>query len=173
MQKVQYDSNITREQFAKILPILESARKHTKPRKIDLYDAFCAVLYVLKTGCQWRLLPKDFPKWRSVHHYFQVWSENKPRKSSILEKILQKLVEETRLKDKRNAKTSFAIMDAQSVKNTDTAGQKGYDAGKKVSGIKRHIAVDTNGLPHGIYVSTADVTDRDGGIAMVKKNKKN
>ena len=61
-------------------------------------------------------------------------------------------------------------MDSQSVKNTDTAGHKGYDAGKKVSGIKRHIAVDTQGLPHGIHVTTADVTDRAGALAMFDEN---
>ena len=71
----------------------------------------------------------------------------------------------------RSAKTSFIIIDAQSVKNTDTASIKGYDAGKKISGIKRHIAVDTNGLPHAIAITTADVTDRAGAIEMVKKNK--
>lgn len=69
----------------------------------------------------------------------------------------------------RNAKTSFCIVDAQSVKNTDTAEEKGYDAGKKVSGIKRHIAVDTNGLPHAIVITTANVTDREGAIIMTKQ----
>jgi transposase len=83
------------------------------------------------------------------------------------------LVGEVRQNNGRIAKTSFIIIDAQSVKNTDTAAEKGYDAGKKVSGIKRHIAVDTNGLPHAIAVTTANVTDRDGAIAMVKKNKQN
>ena len=70
-------------------------------------------------------------------------------------------------------KTSFAIVDAQSVKNTDTAENKGYDAGKKVSGIKRHIAVDTQGLPHAIHITTANVTDRDGAEAMIINDKKN
>ena len=73
----------------------------------------------------------------------------------------------------RKEKTSMVIVDAQSVKNTDTAKEKGYDAGKKVSGIKRHIAVDTNGLPHGIEVTTANVTDRDGAILISKKHKEN
>ena len=73
----------------------------------------------------------------------------------------------------RKEKTSMVIVDAQSVKNTDTAREKGYDAGKKVSGIKRHIAVDTNGLPHGIEVTTANVTDRDGAILISKKHKEN
>lgn len=76
------------------------------------------------------------------------------------------MVSETRTSDGRTEKTSFCIVDAQSIKNTDTAENKGYDAGKKVSGIKRHIAVDTQGLPHAIHVTTADVTDRKGAIVM-------
>ena len=78
-----------------------------------------------------------------------------------------------RLNNGRNVKTSFIIIDAQSVKNTDTAKEKGYDAGKKVSGIKRHIAVDTNGLPHAIAITTANISDRAGAIAMIKENKQN
>ena len=74
------------------------------------------------------------------------------------------MVGEVRQRLGRNEKTSFVIVDAQSVKNTDTAEQKGYDGGKLVSGIKRHIAVDTNGLPHAIHVTTANVTDRSGGL---------
>jgi len=73
----------------------------------------------------------------------------------------------------RKEKTSMVIADAQSVKNTDSAREKGYDAGKKVSGIKRHIAVDTNGLPHGIEVTTANVTDRDGAIELTRRSKEN
>ena len=73
----------------------------------------------------------------------------------------------------RKEKTSFCIVDAQSVKNTDTAEEKGYDGGKKVSGIKCHLATDTQGLPHAIEVTTADVTDRDGAILMVEREKEN
>jgi transposase len=87
----QYPSDISREQFEEIKDILEGARKKTKPRNIDLYDAFCGVLYVLKSGCQWRMLPSDFPKWRSVHAYFQIWSERKEDKKSILEEVLKKI----------------------------------------------------------------------------------
>ena len=71
-----YPSDITREQFAKILPVLESARKQTKPRKADLYRIFCAILYILKSGCQWRMLPNDFPKWSTVYYYFTIWSSS-------------------------------------------------------------------------------------------------
>ena len=78
------------------------------------------------------------------------------------------MVELERTKNGRTCTTSFIIIDAQSVKNADTARQKGYDAGKKVSGIKRHIAVDTNGLPHALSVTTANVTDRNGALSMLE-----
>ena len=78
----KYPSDITRKQFQKIRPLLEKARKKTKPRTLDLYEVFCGVLYVLKSGCQWRMLPSDFPKWRSVHSYFELWSEEVEGKES-------------------------------------------------------------------------------------------
>ncbi len=80
------------------------------------------------------------------------------------------MVGEARTKQGRKSSTSFLIVDAQSVKNTDSAGSKGYDAGKKVSGIKRHIAVDTQGLPHAIAVTTADVTDRKGALLALNRS---
>lgn len=86
----KYPSDISREQFAKIEPMLLAVRKITRPRKLDLYDVLCAIFYVLKSGCQWRMLPGDFPKWRSVHAYFQIWSERKDDQPSILEELLKK-----------------------------------------------------------------------------------
>ena len=84
-----YPSDIKREQFEVIRPLLESARKKTAPRRVDLYEVFCAVLYLLRTGCQWRALPSDFPKWRTVHSYFAIWSE--PREDgSLLEQAFKK-----------------------------------------------------------------------------------
>ena len=86
-----YPSDISREQFERIRPLLESARKPTKPRTVDLYEVFCAVLYLLKSGCQWRMLPSEFPKWRTVHSYFQQWSERADGASaSLLEQALKK-----------------------------------------------------------------------------------
>ena len=90
MQK-RYPSDVTQEQFETIRLTIESARKKTKPRSVDLYDVFCGVLYVLKTGCQWRALPHEYPKWRTVHSYFQKWSEKEKGKPSILEQILKKI----------------------------------------------------------------------------------
>ena len=88
MRKI-YPSDISREQFEAIKPLLESARRKTSPRRVDLYEVFCAVLYLLRSGCQWRMLPDEFPKWRTVHSYFAIWSE--PREGgSLLEQALKK-----------------------------------------------------------------------------------
>jgi transposase len=84
-----YPSDISREQFEVIKPLLESARRKTSPRRVDLYEVFCAVLYLLRSGCQWRMLPEEFPKWRTVHSYFAIWSE--PREGgTLLEQALKK-----------------------------------------------------------------------------------
>ncbi len=84
-----YPSDISREQFARILPTLETARRRTKPRTVDLYDVFCGVLYLLKSGCQWRMLPADFSNWRTCYQYFRQWSERPgPGQDSILERVL-------------------------------------------------------------------------------------
>ncbi|WP_244903215.1 IS5 family transposase, partial [Xenorhabdus innexi] len=173
MRKV-YASDISREVFQEIEPLLLSTRKRTRPRKVDVYEVFCALLYILKSGCQWDMLPNDFPSKSTVYYYFKLWKE-KPSETepSLLEQALKKnVVGEARISRGRNASTTFVIIDAQSVKNTDTAREKGYDAGKKVSGIKRHIAVDTQGLPHAISVTTANVTDRKGALKAFTLHKK-
>jgi transposase len=86
----QYASDISREQFEKIRPMLENCRKKTFPRKVDLYDIFCAVLYILKTASQWRMLPGDFPPWQNVYAYFRIWNEQKNGNPSTLEEALKK-----------------------------------------------------------------------------------
>ena len=92
MQRSIYPSDITREQFEIIRSTLDSGQIRTKPRKVDQYDIFCALLYVLKSGCQWRMIPSDFPTWQLVHYYFTVWGEKKDKRhSSPLEKVLKKI----------------------------------------------------------------------------------
>ena len=89
---LRYPSDISREQFEVIRPILESCRKKRRPRKVDLYDVFCGVLYVLKSGCPWHMLPKDFPKWNKCYSYFEIWSEKKnENEPSCLEVVLKKI----------------------------------------------------------------------------------
>ncbi len=87
--RTRYPSDISREQFERIRPLLEGARKKRRPRQVDLYDVFCGVLYLLRTGCQWRALPGDFPKWRTVHAYFQIWSAP-GEEGSLLARALKK-----------------------------------------------------------------------------------
>ena len=87
-----YPSDISREQFEVIRPLLESAREKTKPRVVDLYDVFCVLLYILKSGCQWRMLPSDFPKQGTVYSYFEIWRgpQSKNNQISFLEEALKK-----------------------------------------------------------------------------------
>jgi len=129
-----YPSDITREEFAVIEADLAAAKKQTKPRNYDLYEVFCAVLYLIKEGCSWRALPHDFPKWEDVYYHFRVWSEPGEDGESLLDKVLRKLVGAQREKNGRDAETTMLIVDSRSVKNADTAEEKGYDAGKKLPG---------------------------------------
>lgn len=167
-----YPSNISREQFQIIEEDLKSARKRTKPRKVDMYEVFCAVLYVLKSGCQWDMLPTDFPKKSTVYYYFQIWTKERECGSTLLDEVLKKIGRPMAYRRWKARMGEFCIIDAQSVKNTDTAQRKGYDASKKVSGIKRHIAVDSNGLPHAIHITTANISDKAGAKEMIERNKK-
>jgi transposase len=135
-----YPSDITREQFEVIRFILESARKATCPRKVDLYEIFCAMLYVVKEGCTWRGLPHDFPKWKRVYDYFQIWGEINESGKSYFEQAMHELVMAERVLKGREAQTTMIIVDSKSVKNTDLPEEKGYDAGKKLRGL-RYISV--------------------------------
>jgi transposase len=127
-----YPSDVTREQFEVIRYIFDCLRKTTCPRKYDLYDIFCAILYIVKEGCTWRGLPHDFPKWRIVYRYFQLWGHVNESGVSVFEQAMQELVISERVVKGRDAKTTMVIVDSKSVKNADTAEEKGYDAGKKL-----------------------------------------
>ena len=121
------------------------------------------------------MLPGDFPNWSVVYKYFRQWGQKSSKEAfSLLERALKNGVGAVRINRGRNEKTSFVIVDAQkSVKNTDPAEQKGYDVGKKVSSIKRHRAVDTQGFPHAIVITTADVTDRKGALVAFSEHQDN
>ena len=122
-----------------------------------------AILYLVKTGCQWRMLPADFPQWPIVYYYFSKW-----KKDQIFEVIHESLVEKIRKANGRNEEPTVGIIDAQSVKSTLVSCQdKGFDAGKKVKGIKRHIIVDTLGLILSVVIQSASVQDRDGATEVI------
>lgn len=156
-----YPSNLSDSQWQIISKFLDIRRN----RKYDLREIVNAILYVVKTGCQWRMLPKDFAPWKSVYYYFSVWKKNE-----IFEIIHETLVEKIRVKQGKKEEPSLGIIDAQSVKSTLVSSQdKGFDAGKKIKGIKRHIIVDTLGLILAVVIQSASVQDRDGAISVVNK----
>jgi transposase len=126
-----YPSDITREQFEIIRYALESAKQATRPRDYDIYDIFCAILYRKREGCRWRSLPHDFPKWQNCYYHYSEWRKADEGQGSVLDRVLRELVESERCINGREAKTTMLILDSKSVKNTDTAETKGYDAGKK------------------------------------------
>lgn len=126
-----YPSDITREQFELIRMDLSVAKKTTHPRSYDLYDIFCAILYLMKEGCSWRAIPHDFPKWQNVRYHYDIWAEADEDGISLLDRVLRKLVEAERKKEGRKPETTMIIVDSKSIQNADTAEEKGYDAGKK------------------------------------------
>ncbi len=126
---------------------------------------FNGILYLVKTGCQWRMLPKDFPNWRIIYYYFSTW-----KMAGLIEVLQEALVEKMRLKSGRKAGPTVGIIDAQSVKSTLVSSEsKGFDAGKKVKGIKRHIITDTMGLILAVVIQSASVQDRDGATETINK----
>ena len=156
-----YPTNVSNSQWQIISKFLDIDRS----RKYDLREVANAILYLVKTGCQWRMLPGDFPNWAIVYYYFSVWKKN-----GTLEQIHESLVERIRKKHGKNEEPSVGIIDAQSVKSTLVSSQdKGFDAGKKIKGIKRHIIVDTIGLILAVVIQSASVQDRDGAISVIEK----
>ena len=129
--RTSYPSDINKGQFEKIREDLTEGKKITRPRKYDLYDIFCAVLYLLKEGCTWRAIPHDFPKWQNVRYHYDIWAKPDENGVSILDRVLRKLVETEREKNGRETQTTMIIVDSKSIQNADTAEKKGYDAGKK------------------------------------------
>jgi putative transposase len=156
-----YPTNVSNSQWQIISKYLDVERN----RKYELREIVNAILYLVKTGCQWRMLPGDFPQWTIVYYYFSVWKQN-----GILEEIHECLVEKIRKEHNKKEEPSVGIIDAQSVKSTLVSSQdKGFDAGKKIKGIKRHIIVDTLGLILAVVIQGASVQDRDGAISVINK----
>jgi putative transposase len=148
-----YETDLTDEQFAVVEPFLPRPKRTGRP-PADLRRVLDAILYLVRTGCQWRMLPKDFPPWSTVHTWFRRW-----RRDGTWEKVNEALRQQVRRRAGRRPSPKSSAVDSQSVKTAGQGGEKGYDAGKKVGGRKRHVWVDSLGLLLAVLVTAADVHD--------------
>ena len=145
-------SDATDAEWSHIAPLLPSAKPGGRPRTTNLRDVFDAILYMASTGCQWRMLPNDYPPVSTVRRYFYDWRDN-----GVLRTINHYLVMAAREAMGREASPTAGVVDIQSVKTTESVGIRGYDAGKKINGRKRHIVTDTTGLLVGLAVHGAEI----------------
>lgn len=164
---INYPTNLSDEEWNQIKSLVPKPKsgkgKRGRPLKLDRRTLANAIFYVVRSGCPWRLLPKDFGPWPTVYGYFRQWSQDWTW--TFIHDTLRDYVRYT---EGRNVAPTAAIVDSQSVKTPDQAGERGYDAGKKIKGRKRHVAVDCLGLILAMGITPAATQDRDAAKPLIK-----
>ena len=163
MKIAVYDTDLTDAQWTLVEPLLPPPQHLGRPRT-DLRRILNALLYVPKAGCQWRLLPKEFPAWQTVYQVFRKWARD-----HVWEGLNARLRAVVRARAGKRSRPTAAILDSQSVKSDPYGGAVGYDAGKKIKGRKRHLLVDTLGLLLGVHVIPASTPERGGAQALLAR----
>jgi putative transposase len=155
---------MTDSQWDVIKELIPPPKPGGRPRKLDMRQVINAIFYLVVGGIQWRMLPREYPNWKSVYHYFRQWSYD-----GTWQRIYHILRARVRERAGRHKHPTAGCLDSQSVKTTLVPGVRGYDAGKKVTGRKRHILVDTLGLPLCIVVTPASVSDPAGAKLVLRR----
>lgn len=158
-----YPSDLTAKQWELIKHHFDTGN-YGKSRKHSQRDLLNAVLYIIKTGCQWRFLPKEYPPWKTVYSFYK-----RAKEKGIWKKMMEDLVKKSRLKMGRTADPSYSLLDSQSVKTTGKAVDRGMDGGKKIKGRKRHIVTDTQGHLLHVKVHAANTHDTVAGCEVFEK----
>ena len=157
MNNQPYPTDLTDRQWDCISPLIPMAKSGGRPRTLDMRAVINAILYLVVTGCQWRMLPHDYPQWQSVYSYYAKW-----RDDGTWQRIHDTLRAEVRRQAGRHKHPTAGCLDSQSVKTTQVAGVRGFDGGKLILGRKRHVLVDTLGLLLAVVVTAASVSDPAG-----------
>ena len=164
MTTTKYPTDLSDAQWDNLLPYLPKPSPIGRPLKWEMRSIINAIFYIVKSGCKWRMLPHQMPPWQTVYSYFRKWQT-----LGTWVMIHQALHEQTRSDIGKTPSPTVAIIDSQSVKTTELADSRGFDVHKKVKGRKRHIVTDTIGIPLGVKVTDANVSDNQVAIELLNE----